>query len=155
MHEEDTTSQAGFAALDLAPAVLSAIERIGYEQPTPIQAESIPPLLAGRDLIGMAQTGTGKTAAFALPLLSCVDLSLAKPQMRATASALLLLVMNLIGLGFGPSAVGIMNDALAPRFGDEAVRYSLLLIGVTSLWGCAHNWVAARHLRRDLDAKAA
>ncbi len=81
--------------------------------------------------------------------------SLAKPQMRATASALLLLVMNLIGLGFGPSAVGIMNDALAPRFGDEAVRYSLLLIGVTSLWGCAHNWVAAGHLRRDLDAKAA
>ena len=81
--------------------------------------------------------------------------SLAKPQMRATASALLLLVMNLIGLGCGPSAVGIMNDALAPRFGDEAVRYSLLLIGVTSLWGCAHNWVAAGHLRRDLDAKAA
>ena len=85
MHEEDTTSQAGFAALGLAPAVLSAIERIGYEQPTPIQAESIPPLLAGRDLIGMAQTGTGKTAAFALPLLSCVDLSLAKPQILVLA----------------------------------------------------------------------
>ena len=85
MHEEDTTSQIGFAALDLAPAVLSAIERIGYEQPTPIQAESIPPLLAGRDLIGMAQTGTGKTAAFALPLLSCVDLSLAKPQILVLA----------------------------------------------------------------------
>ncbi|MEO2194614.1 MAG: DEAD/DEAH box helicase [bacterium] len=85
MHQEDTTSQAGFAALDLAPAVLSAIERIGYEQPTPIQAESIPPLLAGRDLIGMAQTGTGKTAAFALPLLSRVDLSLAKPQILVLA----------------------------------------------------------------------
>ena len=69
MHEEDTTPQSGFAALQLAHAVLSAIERIGYEQPTPIQAEAIPHLLAGRDLIGMAQTGTGKTAAFALTLL--------------------------------------------------------------------------------------
>ena len=45
MHEEDTTPQSGFAALQLAPAVLSAIERIGYEQPTPIQAEAIPHLL--------------------------------------------------------------------------------------------------------------
>ena len=80
MHEEDIPSPSGFAAFDLAPAVLRAIERIGYEQPTPIQAESLPHLLAGHDLIGMAQTGTGKTAAFALPLLSRIDLSVAKPQ---------------------------------------------------------------------------
>jgi len=85
VHEEDTTPQSGFAALQLAPAVLSAIERIGYEQPTPIQAEAIPHLLAGRDLIGMAQTGTGKTAAFALPLLSHIELSLAKPQVLVLA----------------------------------------------------------------------
>ncbi len=70
----------GFEPLDLAPAVLSALEKIGYEQPSPIQAQSIPHLLAGRDLLGVAQTGTGKTAAFALPLLSRLDLRKAKPQ---------------------------------------------------------------------------
>ncbi len=70
----------GFEPLDLAPSVLKALEKIGYEQPSPIQAQSIPHLLAGRDLLGVAQTGTGKTAAFALPLLSRLDLRKAKPQ---------------------------------------------------------------------------
>ena len=79
MHEE-TNSPSGFAALELAPEVLAAVESIGYEQPSPIQSRSIPHLLAGRDLIGMAQTGTGKTAAFALPLLSRIDLADATPQ---------------------------------------------------------------------------
>ncbi len=60
----------GFADLALSAPVMEAINRIGYEQPSPIQAEAIPHLLAGHDLIGTAQTGTGKTAAFALPLLS-------------------------------------------------------------------------------------
>ena len=69
-----------FAQLGLAPAVLQSVEEVGYETPSPIQAESIPPLLAGRDLLGMAQTGTGKTAAFALPLLSRLDLHLKQPQ---------------------------------------------------------------------------
>jgi len=69
-----------FAALNLAPAVLRTLEEIGYEQPFPIQSQSIPHLLAGRDLLGVAQTGTGKTAAFALPLLSRLDLAKAKPQ---------------------------------------------------------------------------
>jgi len=70
-----------FAQLGLAASVLQAVEEVGYETPSPIQAESIPPLLAGRDLLGMAQTGTGKTAAFALPLLSRLDLSLQQPQL--------------------------------------------------------------------------
>src|SRR3954471_23470686 len=58
-----------FADLGLAPALLDALTALGYEEPTPIQQEAIPPLLAGRDLLGQAATGTGKTAAFALPLL--------------------------------------------------------------------------------------
>ncbi|MDZ7669371.1 MAG: DEAD/DEAH box helicase [Gammaproteobacteria bacterium] len=58
-----------FRTLGLAPALLQALEAMGYRTPTPIQARSIPPLLAGKDLLGIAQTGTGKTAAFALPLL--------------------------------------------------------------------------------------
>ena len=71
----------GFADFGLTAPVLRAVEEVGYESPSPIQAQSIPPLLEGRDLIGMAQTGTGKTAAFALPLLSRLDITRGKPQL--------------------------------------------------------------------------
>ncbi len=69
-----------FAQLALSAPVLQAVNEIGYESPSPIQAQAIPPLLAGRDLLGQAQTGTGKTAAFALPILSRLDIGLAQPQ---------------------------------------------------------------------------
>ncbi|MEV4456187.1 DEAD/DEAH box helicase [Microbispora sp. NPDC049633] len=59
----------GFADLALIPELLKALSGLGYEEPTPIQREAIPPLLEGRDLLGQAATGTGKTAAFALPML--------------------------------------------------------------------------------------
>ena len=62
-------SEAGFAGLGLRPELLRALVSLGYEEPTPIQREAIPPLLAGNDLVGQAATGTGKTAAFALPVL--------------------------------------------------------------------------------------
>ncbi|HEY3518381.1 MAG TPA: DEAD/DEAH box helicase [Gammaproteobacteria bacterium] len=71
----------GFADLGLADAVLDAVREVGYESPSPIQLAAIPPLLEGKDLLGQAQTGTGKTAAFALPLLSRLDLKLAQPQL--------------------------------------------------------------------------
>ena len=67
--EPTLTPGSGFAKLGLAPELLGALTALGYEEPTPIQRESIPPLLAGRDLLGQAATGTGKTAAFALPML--------------------------------------------------------------------------------------
>jgi len=69
-----------FADLGLAPPVLAALADVGYESPSPIQAETIPVMLAGQDLLGQAQTGTGKTAAFALPLLSMIDLERREPQ---------------------------------------------------------------------------
>ena len=59
-----------FSDLPLSEDVLMAIDDVGYEQPSAIQAQCIPPLLEGRDVLGTAQTGTGKTAAFALPILS-------------------------------------------------------------------------------------
>ena len=69
-----------FADLGLTPALLAAVTDVGYEAPTPIQARTIPALLAGRDVIGQAQTGTGKTAAFALPILQQLDLSRVEVQ---------------------------------------------------------------------------
>jgi ATP-dependent RNA helicase DeaD len=77
-----------FAELGLQPPVLETLTALGYEEPTPIQREAIPPLLAGRDVLGQAATGTGKTAAFALPLLQRIDG--ARPQ--SSRPALLVLV---------------------------------------------------------------
>jgi ATP-dependent RNA helicase RhlE len=62
-----------FASLQLAPSVLKAVEELGFKEPTPIQAQAIPVALTGRDIIGSAQTGTGKTAAFALPILQHLE----------------------------------------------------------------------------------
>jgi ATP-dependent RNA helicase DeaD len=75
-----TATISEFSQLALSAPILKAVKEAGYESPSPIQAQSIPPLLEGRDLLGQAQTGTGKTAAFALPLLSRLDLSLKQPQ---------------------------------------------------------------------------
>src|ERR1035437_6974431 len=65
----DDADAGGFASLGLTAALVAAVTALGYEEPTPIQREAIPVLLAGRDLVGQAATGTGKTAAFALPML--------------------------------------------------------------------------------------
>jgi ATP-dependent RNA helicase DeaD len=75
-----TATISEFSQLALSAPILKAVKEAGYESPSPIQAQSIPPLLEGRDLLGQAQTGTGKTAAFALPLLSRLNLSLKQPQ---------------------------------------------------------------------------
>ncbi len=76
----DSSSTSSFAELGLPPALLSALDAVGYETPSPIQAATIPKLLAGCDLLGHAPTGTGKTAAFALPLLARIDLAQRSPQ---------------------------------------------------------------------------
>ncbi len=76
-----------FESFDLDPRVVSAIQKVGYRQPTEIQQLAIPPALQGRDVMGLAQTGTGKTAAFALPLLQRL---LAKPGPRGRVQALVL-----------------------------------------------------------------
>jgi len=74
-----------FNQLDLASPLLKALDEVGYETPSPIQAETIPLLLEGRDVLGQAQTGTGKTAAFALPLVSRLDLKQKEPQILVLA----------------------------------------------------------------------
>src|SRR3954453_2981740 len=72
--------QVGFADLGIDERVLRALGDVGYESPSPIQAATIPALLAGRHVVGLAQTGRGKTAAFAVPILSQIDLRQKKPQ---------------------------------------------------------------------------
>ena len=75
--QEETT---GFADLGLRAELVAAIEELGYEEPTPIQREAIPLLLSGRDVVGQAATGTGKTAAFALPILQRIPEGNARPE---------------------------------------------------------------------------
>src|SRR6478736_2151617 len=83
--EPDATSaDMTFADLQIHPAVLQAVTDVGYESPSPIQAATIPPMLAGSDVVGLAQTGTGKTAAFAIPILSKID-----PTSRTTQALVL------------------------------------------------------------------
>ena len=77
---QSTETILSFSDLALSAPLLQAIREIGYETPSPIQAASIPPLLEGHDLVGQAQTGTGKTAAFALPILNNIDTSRREPQ---------------------------------------------------------------------------
>ena len=81
----DPTTDVLFTELGLPEALLQSVNDQGYERPSPIQAEAIPPLLEGRDLLGQAQTGTGKTAAFALPLLAKIDSSSKAPQLLILA----------------------------------------------------------------------
>jgi ATP-dependent RNA helicase DeaD len=80
----ETPSQPSFSELGLSDAVVAALNDVGYETPTPIQAQTIPVILGGADLLGQAQTGTGKTAAFALPILSKIDV-----ELRATQALIL------------------------------------------------------------------
>src|SRR5687768_13279090 len=84
-NEQDTAG--GFGNLGLDPKLVSTLGELGYEEPTPIQREAIPPLLAGRDLVGQAATGTGKTAAFALPMVQRIA---AAGKGRPQPSALIL-----------------------------------------------------------------
>lgn len=77
---ESARPESAFSELGLSDAVMKALKDVGYETPSAIQAATIPPLLSGRDVVGLAQTGTGKTAAFALPILSRLDLAQKTPQ---------------------------------------------------------------------------
>ena len=107
-----------FDSLDLSPAVLKAVKDAGYEAPSPIQAECIPYLLEGRDLLGQAQTGTGKTAAFALPLLSRIDLKQKDPQVLVLAPTRELAIQ--VAEAFQAYARHMKNFHVLPIYGGQA-----------------------------------
>ena len=77
----------GFSSLGLDVRLVEALGALGYEEPTPIQREAIPPLLAGKDMVGQAATGTGKTAAFALPAAAPNDGPARRPDLTVRAGA--------------------------------------------------------------------
>jgi len=114
-------AEPGFSALGLDPRILQALNALGYEEPTPVQVAAIPPLLAGRDVLGQAATGTGKTAAFALPLLHRL-MPDAKPKDRTAALVLV------------PTRELAMQVAEAiHRYGRELGAISLPIYGGASM----------------------
>jgi ATP-dependent RNA helicase DeaD len=112
-----------FSSLGLMPAIVQTIEAMGYEAPTPIQAESIPHLLEGRDLLGQAQTGTGKTAAFALPLLSRLDPRQQTPQVLVLTPTRELALQ--VAEAFQRYASGLSSFHVLPLYGGQSMTLQL------------------------------
>src|SRR6188768_3820427 len=107
-----------FSELGLSDAVVAALTDVGYETPTPIQAQTIPALLGGADLLGQAQTGTGKTAAFALPILSKIDV-----ELRATQALILAPTRELaiqVAEAFQRYAAKMPGFHVLPIYGGQA-----------------------------------
>ncbi|KRF34629.1 DEAD/DEAH box helicase [Nocardioides sp. Soil805] len=123
-------AQQTFADLGLAPAVLKALSDVGYETPSAIQAQTIPPLLQGRHVVGLAQTGTGKTAAFALPILSQLDLSQKTPQALVLAPTRELALQ--VSEAFEKYAAHMKGVHVLPIYGGQGygVQLSALRRGV-------------------------
>lgn len=117
------TPLSSFAELGLPQPVLQAVIRLGYETPSPIQEQCIPKLLNGADIIGQAQTGTGKTAAFALPLLSRVDLKLQSPQILVLAPTRELAIQ--VAEAFQSYASGIKGFHVLPIYGGQSYDIQL------------------------------
>ncbi len=112
-----------FKDLQLSEPVMKALASVGYEQPSPIQAQSIPPLLAGRDILGIAQTGTGKTAAFALPLLCNIDPTAQKPQAIVLTPTRELAIQ--VAEAFQKYASFIKGFHVLPIYGGQDMRVQL------------------------------
>ncbi len=108
----------GFGALALHPDVLRVLADVGYESPSPIQAATIPPLLEGRDVLGQAQTGTGKTAAFALPILSRISPRAGKPQALVLAPTRELAIQ--VAEAFQRYAAHIPGFQVLPIYGGQS-----------------------------------
>ena len=112
-----------FSSLGLSQPVLKAIQQLGYEQPTPIQAQCIPLLLNKKNLLGTAQTGTGKTAAFALPLLSSIDEKQKTPQILVLTPTRELAIQ--VAEAFQSYAKHLKGFHVLPLYGGADIRSQL------------------------------
>ena len=119
MTSADATPAPGpkFTDLGLPDTLLQALAAVGYESPSPIQAATIPPLLAGRDVLGQAQTGTGKTAAFALPILARADPQAGKPQALVLAPTRELAIQ--VAEAFQKYAAHLPGFSVLPIYGGQ------------------------------------
>ncbi len=115
-----TDTVTAFDQLALSKPILKALDEVGYESPSPIQAETIPLLLEGRDVLGQAQTGTGKTAAFALPLLSNLDLKQKNPQVLVLAPTRELAIQ--VAEAFQKYAKHLKGFHVLPVYGGQDYR---------------------------------
>lgn len=119
----DDQPQTTFSDFAFSPAILKAIDELGYESPTPIQSTIIPHVLAGADVVGQAQTGTGKTAAFALPLLSRLDLKKRKPQVLVLAPTRELAIQ--VAEAFHGFATHMSGFQVVPIYGGQDYKIQL------------------------------
>ncbi len=110
----------GFASFGFSPELLDALTAIGYEEPSPIQKAAIPDLLLGRDLVGQAQTGTGKTAAFALPMLAALDDHQRTPQVLVLTPTRELAIQ--VADAFKSYAVNMPHLRVLPLYGGSDFR---------------------------------
>jgi ATP-dependent RNA helicase DeaD len=123
MSNETPAPTTTFADLGLPDTLLRALAGVGYESPSPIQAATIPPLLAGRDVLGQAQTGTGKTAAFALPVLARIDPAQHKPQALVLAPTRELAIQ--VAEAFQKYAHHLPGFHVLPIYGGQAYHPQL------------------------------
>lgn len=132
---ENATPLPKFSELGLSDAVMAALTDVGYETPSAIQAATIPTLLGGRDVVGLAQTGTGKTAAFALPILSRLDVSQRTPQALVLAPTRELALQ--VCEAFERYAAHIPGISVLPVYGGQGygVQLSALRRGVHVIVG--------------------
>src|SRR5687768_2434150 len=129
MPTRTTPDTPGFNTLGLAESLVAAVTALGYEEATPIQREAIPILLSGRDLLGQAATGTGKTAAFALPMLERISDATRSEDERRTARGLVLVPTRELAMQvseafhkYGHAAFG---TCVVPVYGGQAIQQQL------------------------------
>ncbi|AKK08464.1 DEAD/DEAH box helicase [Corynebacterium testudinoris] len=123
---DDQDDEHGFANLGLPSAVLNAVKKVGYETPSAIQAQTIPVLMEGNDVVGLAQTGTGKTAAFALPILARIDMQDRSPQALVLAPTRELALQ--VADSFQSFADHLGKISVLPIYGGQA--YGIQLSGL-------------------------
>ncbi len=119
----DDQPQTSFSDFEFSPAILKALDDAGYESPTPIQSSIIPHVMAGTDVVGQAQTGTGKTAAFALPLLSRLDLKKRKPQVLVLTPTRELAIQ--VAEAFHAYAAHMQGFQVMPIYGGQDYKIQL------------------------------
>ncbi len=118
-----SSSEKTFRDLGLAEPLLRSLDELGYEKPTPIQAASIEPLMKGEDILGQAQTGTGKTGAFALPLLNSIDPTTNVPQILVLAPTRELAVQ--VAEAFGSYSKFMKGLHVLPIYGGQSMHQQL------------------------------